>query len=79
MENKLKIWLVLEGPTHIDELPLEEQASDPNCNFRVLCKVEQDGEIREDFFWFDDENGANDWIKHFQQKIEPVEISEDTK
>lgn len=40
----------------------------------MLCKVEVNGEIDAQNFWFETFDEAYEWKKHFDKNIEPLEI-----
>ena len=74
MKKGIKIWNLIEGPTHIDEL-IDEEFPD-GAKYRLVCSVEENGKLEDANFWFETEEDANDWIKHFRVKIDPIEIKD---
>ena len=43
-------------------------------NYFMLCKVEIDGEIEADNFWFEDFDDAYEWVSYFSKTVEPLTI-----
>ena len=76
MRRVFKIWAVREGPFSV------EQHYDNNYEFDipdegeylVVCRVEDQGEMRDEEFWFTDSSDAYNF-KHFvDSKMEAIEI-----
>ena len=77
MDENLKLWDVLDGPTHVDKI-FDDVLPDPDdgAKYRLICKVEIDGHIEESAFWFEDKEDAKNWVSHFSSKIDPIEIQQ---
>ena len=70
---EIKIWGIVEGPTSVDEFDEEYEIPDGSQYF-MLCKVEIDGEIEIDNFWFEDFDDAYEWVSYFSKTVEPLTI-----
>jgi len=68
----LKVWHILSGPYHRDEVG--EAPDDLTLNYMLLCKYELRDEVKDQEFWFETFEETQDWIKHFQSSIEPIKI-----
>jgi hypothetical protein len=73
VENvNLKIWGIVNGPFHKEELPHNNVPED--LNFMIVCKVEEAGEVYDQEMWFPDLTGIVAWQKHFATTVEPISI-----
>tara|TARA_R100000935_G_C2703558_1_gene111265 strand:- start:128 stop:364 length:237 start_codon:yes stop_codon:yes gene_type:complete len=63
----VKIWGVLEGPMGMDD--------DGELVYVNLCKIEIDGKVEHVEYYFDNFDDAYEMVKHFQTKIEPLEVT----
>ena len=70
---KIKVWKINHGPFHVDEV--EDPRVPEGLNYMVVALIEVDGELSEQEFWFGILEDVNVWIKHFQTKIEPIEVN----
>jgi|TARA_R110000803_G_scaffold60685_2_gene120056 hypothetical protein len=68
---KIKIWGIIEGPTSVSEFN-EDYEVPEGSEYFMLCKVEIDGELEADNFWFEDFNDAYEWVKYFSNTAEPL-------
>lgn len=68
----LKIWGIVNGPFHKDELPHNNVPED--LNYMIVCKVEEGGEVYDQEMWFPNLEGITIWKKHFATTIEPISI-----
>jgi len=73
VEVELKIWAILHGPFHKDELPHPNVPD--SLNFMVVCKIERLGEVFDQELWFPTLDGVKAWQKHFAATIEPIVIT----
>lgn len=71
---KIKIWGVQHGPFHKDDLEDPSHVPD-DLEYFIVAKAEVDGEIDELEFWFQNFNDAWAVVKHFQTKIDPIEVN----
>jgi len=70
---EIKIWGIVEGPTSVNEFD-EEYEIPGGSQYFMLCKVEIDGEIEIDNFWFEDFDDAYEWVSYFSKTVEPLTI-----
>lgn len=79
----MKIWDVVEGPIHIDDLPEDVDLSDfldddGNMSEAVsLVKVEVDGRIEHTTFSFPTFDIAYQFSRYFDKNIEPILVNEE--
>lgn len=79
----MKIWDVVEGPVHIDDLPSDVDLSDfldddGNMSEAVtLVKIEVDGKIDYTTFSFYTFDQAYEFKKYFDKNIEPIIVNEE--
>jgi len=73
LDNKVKVWGVVSGPYHRDDV------DDPNVpdglEYMLVCQVEVDGEVTVSEYWFSSFEDSQVWVKHFQSKLEPIEVN----
>ena len=75
MKKPVKIWGIIEGPiTHEEYADGLGKDMPEGFNCVMLCKVEVNGEIDAQNFWFETFDEAYEWKKHFDKNIEPLEI-----
>lgn len=72
-EPKVKIWNISQGPFHVDEV--EDDNVPEGLEWMVVALVEYAGELSEQEFWFGSFDDVQVWVKHFQSKIEPIEVN----
>ena len=76
MRRVFKIWAVREGPFSVEQLydnNYEFEIPDEG-EYLVVCGVEDQGEMRDEEFWFTDSSDAYNF-KHFvDSKMEAIEI-----
>lgn len=70
---KLKVWKINHGPFHVDEV--DDTNVPDGLEYMLVALVEYNGELSEQEFWFGSFEDAQVWIKHFQTKIEPIEVN----
>jgi len=68
---EVKIWGILEGPTVVEDFS-EDYDAPEGATYYMVCKVEIDGKLEEDNFWFEDFNDAYEWVKYFKDTAEPL-------
>lgn len=73
VSNKIKIWKINHGPFHVDEV--DDPHVPEGLEYMIVALVEFDGELSEQEFWFGSFEDAQVWVKHFQTKIEPLEVN----
>ena len=76
MERKFKIWAVREGPFSVEQLYERNYEFDipEEGEFLVVCRVEDEGKMRDEEFWFTECKEAYNF-KHFvDSKMEAIEI-----
>lgn len=61
--DKLLVWHIVEGPYYA------------KSGVGFILRVSQGKEVADAQFWFHSEEAANVVIKHFQSKIEPLELN----
>jgi hypothetical protein len=71
--NSVRIWGIAQGPYHKDDVPDYEGPEDTDA-WMLLCKVEKDGQVSDEEFWFEDLEDVRAWQKHFASRIEPIEV-----
>ena len=71
-----KVWAILEGPTPVDELGLDEDDEDvpEGAEIHMLCKVEINGGFTEANFWFESADDVYEWEKYFKSILDALEI-----
>lgn len=75
-----KIWGVLGGPIHRDEIPEEELLAagiPPDAEAMLVCRIEEDGEIGFVNYWYPSFDDAYEVKKYFDVNIEPLEVTYD--
>tara|TARA_R110000823_G_scaffold263105_2_gene383618 strand:+ start:99 stop:341 length:243 start_codon:yes stop_codon:yes gene_type:complete len=70
---KIKIWGILEGPIHVSDYHEVLEAPEGSEYF-MSCKVEIDGNLESNNFWFEDLNDTYEWINHFNTTVDPLII-----
>lgn len=70
---KVKIWNITQGPFHVEDV--EDDNVPEGLEWMVVALVEFDGELSEQEFWFGSFDDVQVWVKHFQSKIEPIEVN----
>ena len=70
---EIKIWEILEGPVAVEEFDSEYDAPE-GSEYLLVCKVEIDGKLEEDNFWFEEFNDAYEWVKYFSKTAQPLVI-----
>ena len=71
--KKTKIWAVTEGPTDAHggdyhyEIPNE-------CNYVILCKVEENRKLVDKEFWFETKREAYNFKNYIDSKMEATEV-----
>mgnify|MGYP003633167738 FL=1 len=73
MTDVLKVWGIIEGPIHCEDLPERDDLAE-ECKFLLVCKAEDNGKVFDQNFWFESLAGAYEWKKYFDKNIEPLEI-----
>ena len=76
MRRVFKIWAVREGPFSVEQLYDNNYEFDipDEGEYLVVCSVEDQGEMRDEEFWFTDSSDAYNF-KHFvDSKMEAIEI-----
>lgn len=73
-KSSVKIWSILHGPFHVDELEDSSEVPD-DLEYFIVAKAEVDGEIQDMEFWFRSFEDVQVLVKHFQTKIEPIEVN----
>lgn len=67
----VKLWGILHGPFHRDET---EHDPPEGCVYMAVLKAEVKGKVFEEEFWFGTLEEFRVLEKHFQTKIEPIEL-----
>ena len=76
--GKTLIWGVIEGPIHVSEFDEDVyDYIDDECQWMLICKVEEDGKLGLVNFWYPTEDDALAVKKYFSVHIEPLEITDD--
>lgn len=76
--GKTLIWGVIEGPIHVSEFDEDVyDYIDDECQWMLICKVEEDGKLGLVNFWYPTEDDALTVKKYFSVHIEPLEITND--
>lgn len=76
--GKTLIWGVIEGPIHVSEFDEDVyDYIDDECQWMIICKVEEDGKLGLVNFWYPTEDAALAIKKYFSVHIEPLEITDD--
>lgn len=70
---EIKIWEILEGPVAVEEFDSEYDVPE-GSEYLLVCKVEIDGKLEEDNFWFEEFNDAYEWVKYFSKTAQPLII-----
>lgn len=73
VSSKVKIWKISHGPFHVDEV--DDDNVPEGLEYMVVALTEIDGELHDMEFWFGSLEDVNVWVKHFQTKIEPIEVN----
>lgn len=73
-KNSIKIWSILHGPFHKDDLQNSE-GIDEDLEYVIVAKTEVNGDVVDMEFWFKSFDDVQAVVKHFQTKIEPLEIN----
>lgn len=68
----LKIWGVVAGPFHKDEIDADLP---DDVEYMLVCKVEVDGELTVHEYFFENFEDAHQIVEHFRTRIEPIEVS----
>ena len=71
--STVKIWQILEGPTSVEEMPIDEECPEETTHFCV-CKAEVNGKMETMNIWFESFEDAYEWHSYFQTNIEPLEL-----
>jgi len=75
-EDTTKIWGIVEGPILIDEIPDEELEGVPmTAQAMLVCRVEKDGQVGFEQYWYANPDDAYELVKYFSKNIEPLEVS----
>jgi len=74
-DSKINVWGIESGPFHRDEVGDPEVPE--GLEYMLLCKIEIDGQILYNEYWFSDMDGVEKWQDHFRKKIEPLVINYD--
>jgi len=69
----LKVWGIIEGPIHCEDLPDRDDLAD-ECKFLLVCKAEDDGKVFDQNFWFESLDSAYEWKRYFDKNIEPLQL-----
>jgi hypothetical protein len=70
----VKIWSIQHGPFHKSDL--EDPSNVPDdLEYFIVAKAEVGGEIEDLEFWFQTFDDVQVLVKHFQTKIEPIEVN----
>ncbi len=73
-QPSVKIWAILHGPFHKDDL--EDPSNVPDdLEYFIVAKAEVDGEVQDMEFWFQTFDDVQVLVKHFATKIEPIEVN----
>lgn len=75
--TSVKIWGVLDGPYCRNDFPEEELYDldiDPDMDYMLVCKVEEDGKIGVMNLWYYTLDEALKVKYYFDQHIEPLEL-----
>lgn len=78
VDSPVLIWDVVDGPYHRDEFDEDELLSAgvvDNLEYFLVVKLQEDGKVGTVNFWVETEEEAYEIIKHFQDNIEPLEIT----
>lgn len=70
--KELKIWGIIEGPIRAEDIP---ESDFPEGSVGMVLKVQSGVEVFDAEFWFDSFDEAYLVIKHFQETIEPLNMS----
>lgn len=73
VSDKVRVWGINAGPFHRDEV--DDPHVPDELEYMLVCKIEVDGEITVQEFWFSSLEDANIWVDHFYSKIEPIEVN----
>lgn len=82
-QKDIEVGQILEGPLPVDDPSVLAMLSDDqhppeDANYVIVALVEDDmGEMQDVNMWFDNKADADDWVKHFQTKIDPIVIQSD--
>ena len=72
MAKELKIWGIIEGPFHIDEVPYDVRPNEDDMEFMMVLKMETDVDDIDDFeVWFKSMEEVDLLKNHFSKNIEP--------
>lgn len=79
--EKVKIWAVTEGP--YDAQALQEDNQYPydipeDCNYFIVCKVEDNNKIIDKEFWFSDMKHANKFKNFIDGRMEATIVDAPT-
>jgi hypothetical protein len=75
-EYTTKIWGIVEGPILIEEIPDEELEGVPmTAQVMLVCRVEKDGQVGFEQYWYASLDDAYELVKYFSKNIEPLEVS----
>ena len=70
---EVKVWEILQGPIAVEDFK-EDYEPPEGSQHLLVCRVEIDGQLEEDNFWFEDLNDAYEWVKYFSKTAEPLII-----
>jgi|TARA_R100001198_G_C5075697_1_gene119686 hypothetical protein len=71
--KKTKIWAVTEGPTDVskEDYPFDVPE---DCEYVILCKVEEDNKLVDKEFWFATMQDANNFKNYVDSRMEATEV-----
>jgi hypothetical protein len=70
-KNVLKLWGIIEGPFHREEVEGEE---DNDQEWMLLMKISKGEEVSESQIWFDTFQDVYQIRRYFEKNIEPLEL-----
>lgn len=70
-KNVLKLWGIVEGPFHREEVEGEE---DNDQEWMLVMKISKGEEVSESQIWFDTFQDVYQIRRYFEKNIEPLEL-----
>lgn len=67
----LQIWGIIQGPVRAEDIP---DCDYPDESVGMVLKVSNGKDVFDAEFWFDSLDEAYEIVRHFQTKIEPLEL-----
>ena len=77
-KDRVLIWDVIDGPYHRDEFDEDELISigvDDNLEYFIVVKLQEGDSVGIVNFWLETDEEAYEIVRHFQNNIEPLEVS----